>query len=59
MADMRSPLEQARWLHSAERWIEACDVFLAVDEVEPLSARDLELLATEESGWLLITTPTD
>lgn len=45
MADVRSPLEQARWLHSAERWIEACDVFLAVDEVEPLSAKDLELLA--------------
>jgi DNA-binding NarL/FixJ family response regulator len=45
MADMRSRLELAHRLHSTERWVEACDVFVAVDDVEPLSARDLELLA--------------
>ncbi len=37
--------EHARRLHDAERWDEACDAFVAVDEVEPLGVRDLELLA--------------
>lgn len=45
MADVGSRLERARRLHGAEQWVEACDAFVAVDEVEPLSARDLELLA--------------
>lgn len=45
MADVRSRLELAHRLHGAERWAEACDEFVAVDEVEPLSAWDLELLA--------------
>jgi tetratricopeptide (TPR) repeat protein len=45
MADIRSRLELAHRLHRTERWVEACDEFLAVDEVEPLAAKDLELLA--------------
>ena len=43
--DVVGRLEQARRLHDAERWDEACDAFVAVDEVEALGVRDLELLA--------------
>lgn len=45
MSDVGSRLERARRLHGEERWVEACDGFVAVDEVEPLGAEDLELLA--------------
>ncbi len=45
MSDVKHRLEHARRLRGAERWDEACDAFAAIDEVEPLSAEDLELLA--------------
>ena len=43
--DLVGRLEDARRLHDAEQWDEACDAFVAVDEVEALGVRDLELLA--------------
>jgi DNA-binding CsgD family transcriptional regulator len=45
MGDLERRLNRARRLHGEERWVEACDAFVAVDEVEPLGASDLELLA--------------
>jgi DNA-binding CsgD family transcriptional regulator len=45
MGDLERRLDRARRLHGEERWVEACDAFVAVDEVEPLGASDLELLA--------------
>ena len=45
MSDVGSRLKRARRLHGEERWVDACDAFVAVDEVEPLGSEDLELLA--------------
>ena len=45
MLDVKGRLKLARRLRDAERWDEACDAFVAVDEIAPLGAEDLELLA--------------
>jgi DNA-binding CsgD family transcriptional regulator len=39
-------LEQARRSYAARAWLDAYEAFLRADEVDPLGAEDLELLAT-------------